>query len=113
MGIIMVRMGVEDMCQVLLLTARFLHKVRIKRGKGKRMVAVTGEVKMVDKWWMVWSMETEVIILNKVKARGTTAKARLEAIIKVTEGSDSSPNRTMWEEELYLCSFRRRLLFLS
>jgi len=36
MGIIMVRMGVEDMCLVLLLTARFLHKVRIKRGKGKK-----------------------------------------------------------------------------
>jgi hypothetical protein len=49
MGIIMVRMGVEDMCLVLLLTARFLHKVKIKRGKGRRMVAVTGEVKMLDK----------------------------------------------------------------
>jgi hypothetical protein len=49
MGIIMVRMGVEDMCLVLLLTAWFLHKVKIKRGKGRRMVVVTGEVRMVDK----------------------------------------------------------------
>jgi hypothetical protein len=49
MGIITARMGVEDMCLVLLLTVRFLHKVKIKRGKGRRMVVVTGEVRMVDK----------------------------------------------------------------
>jgi hypothetical protein len=49
MGIIMARMEVEDMCLVLLLTARFLHKVKIKRGKGKRMAALTVEMKMVDK----------------------------------------------------------------
>ena len=111
MGIIMARMGVGDMYLVLLLTARFLHKVKIERGKGKRMVAVTGEVKMVDK--MVWSMETELIILNKAKARGAMVKARPEVISKVIEGSDSSPNRTMWAKEHHLCSFRRLLVFLS
>ena len=111
MGIIMVRMGVEDMCLVLLLTARFQRKVRIKRGKGKGMVVVTGEVKMVDK--MDWSMETELIILNKAKARGTTVKARPEVISKVIEGSDSSHNRAMWTEERHLCSFRRQRMFLN
>jgi hypothetical protein len=55
-------------------------------------------------------METELIILNKAKARGTTVKARPEVISKVIEGSDSSPNRTMWAEERHLCSFRWLLL---
>ena len=111
MGIIMVRMEVEDMYLVLLLMAQFPHKARIKRGKGKERVAVT-EGKMVAKS-IVWSMETQVIILNMAKARGTTVKARPGVISKVIEGSDSSPNRTMWAEERHLCSFRRLLLFLS
>jgi hypothetical protein len=56
-------------------------------------------------------METELIILNM--ARGTMVKARPEVISKVIEGSDSSPNRTMWNEERPLCSFRRLLMLLS
>jgi hypothetical protein len=102
MGITMVR-TVEDMYLVLLLTARVLHKVRIKRGKGRRMVAVRDEVKMANKRWMFLSMGMEG------KARGTTG--RPDKKDRATEESDSH-NPTTSAEEHYLCSCHHLLLFL-
>lgn len=78
--VIMARTEVEDMYLVLLLMARVLRRLRIKRGKGRRKA---DEVKMVDKQRMVRSMGTEA------KARRTTVKGRPDKKDKVTEGSDN------------------------
>jgi hypothetical protein len=75
--VIMARTGVEDMYLVLLLMARVLRRVRIKRRKGRRKA---DGLKMVR---MVRSMGTEA------KARRTTVKGRPDKKDKVTKGSDS------------------------